>query len=739
MESPERRHLDLRYRSLFDQHPDAVYELDLDGGFVIGNAALEELIGYSLTELRELSYVPFTHPDDVAHVSTEFARAARGEARRYEARGIHRDGHEFHLHITNLPIVIDGEVEGVYGIARDITNERVATRSLAETEARFRSTFEVSGAGIVVLSLDSRLLQVNPAFCAMVGYSEPDLQGSELWPLVYDEDRATLEEAVAHAMDGEGPGIVSEIRFHTAGDQVAWGRTSLTVVPSPEDEPLYLVAHVEDITARQATERRARHGEALLRIAGRIARLGGWAIDAQTREQYWSPEIHEILGFAPDVTPTVEEGITLFPEPGRQRMSDALEACLRDGIPFDLELEVDTVAGEHLTVRTVGLAERDEDGSITAARGAFQDITEQRRVTDETQRLQQRLAQAFEAMSDGVILLDDDWTMTYLNTSAAGVIGRASTELIGSGLLEVFPELTGTEALAAYHRSMDQRVATTVEPFWFEPLHAWLEVRVFPSTPGIALYFRDVTGRMEREQRLEEIALAEQNAADQLRQLDRVKNTFLTAVSHELRTPLTVVQGMAQTLPRLRQDMDIVVRDRIEDALRKHADRLAVLLDELLDLDRLSRGELQTQRYPIDVAVILRAVVARTELDRIHLDAPDHLEVEVDAVQFERIVTNLLDNATKYAATGAINVHLEVTREQRLRLEVVDGGPGIPPDHLEQVFEPFHRASDLDAQPGTGIGLSLVAEFARLHGGWAWAEPNDAGAHLIVELPLVSA
>lgn len=739
MESSERPHLDPRYRSLFEQHPDAVYELDLDGGFVTGNAALEELIGYSLAELRDLSYVPFTHPDDVAHVRAEFARAARGEASSYEARGLHRDGHEFHLHITNLPIVIDGEVAGVYGIARDITNEREATRSLAETEARFRSTFEVAGAGIVVLSLDGRFLQVNPAFCAMVGYTESDLQDDELWPLVHHEDRATLEETIAHAINGEGPGIISEIRFHTARGQLAWGRTSLTVVPSPEDDPLYLVAHVEDITARYSAERRAKHGEALLNIAGRIARLGGWAIDAETREQYWSPEVHEILGFTRDEPPTVDEGIALIPEPDRQRMGDALARCLRDGTPFDLDLEVDTLTGERLTVRTVGLAERDQDGRITAARGALQDVTEQRRATERSQELSRRLAQTMGAMSDGLGLLDEDWKVTYVNDAAARIVGRAPDELIGLGLLEMFPELEGTDALAAYRRAMDERLVTTVGPFWFEPLKVWFEVRAYPSDPGIALYFRDVTEAMERENRLEEIAAAEQAAADQLRQLDRVKNTFLTAVSHELRTPLTVVQGMAQTLPRLRHDLDTVARGRIEDALRTHADRLAVLLDELLDLDRLSRGELQTQRYPIDVAAIVRAVVARSELDRIRIDAPDHLEVEVDAVQFERIVTNLLDNATKYAQTGDIDVRLAVRKDQRLRLEVVDAGPGIPTDQLERVFEPFHRASDLDAQPGTGIGLSLVAEFARLHDGLAWAEANDDGAHLIVELPLTSA
>lgn len=740
MGDPEQPDLHLRYRSLFDEHPDAVYELDPEGRFLDGNAALERLVGHSIEELRELSYLPFTHPDDVDHVAAEFARALGGESRTYEARGLHPDGHVVDLQITNLPIVVDGEVVGIYGIARDVTTEKLADRRLEESEARLRSTFETTSTGILVLSLEGVCLEANPAFASMVEVPRADLEEREVRALIDRQDRASLDVALRSLTSNGPPGgersvTIGEIRFTTSSGAVAWGRTSLAIVPPTQDASPYLIAHIEDVTARHEAELRAAHGEALLKLATRIARVGGWVIDAATGEQHWSPEIHEILGFPPGATPPVEAGLELFTAPHRQRAREALRACLEDGTPFDLQAEMETVTGERLTVRTVAHAERDRDGTVTAVHGAFQDITDQVRATEESQVLARRLAQTMAAMSDGLGLLDEDWRVTYVNDAAARIVGRPADELIGIDLLEMFPELEGSDALAAYRRAMDERVVTTVGPFWFEPLKMWFEVRAYPSDPGIALYFRDVSEAMERESRLEEVAAREQAAAEQLRQLDRVKNTFLAAVSHELRTPLTVVRGMAQTLPRLRSELNLDVRNRIEDALSHHADRLAVLLDELLDLDRLSRGSLQTERRPIDATTIVRAVAARYDHDRIHLVVPERLEAELDAVQFERIVANLLDNAVKYARDGDIQVELHLTGNGQLRLEVIDDGPGIPVEQLAQVFEPFHRAAELGAQPGTGIGLALVAEFARLHDGDAWAEPTERGARLIVQLP----
>lgn len=248
---------------------------------------------------------------------------------------------------------------------------------------------------------------------------------------------------------------------------------------------------------------------------------------------------------------------------------------------------------------------------------------------------------------------------------------------------------------------------------------------------------KDITEHRRIEEGLRRAAETEQAAAEQLRELDRLKTSFLSAVSHELRTPLAVAQGMAETLQRMRGHLSEEARARVEDALVGHTQRLTELLTNLLDIDRLTRGNLKVVAERFDAVALLReAVAASPAPDRVQLQAPARLPVHVDRLQTERIVANLLDNAAKYGGEGPLSLTARQLEGGGLRIEVADHGPGLEAGELGRVFEPFYRTDDDHPKPGTGVGLALVAEFASLHGGRAWAEPGQRdGLVVIVELP----
>ncbi|MFA9444656.1 ATP-binding protein [Egicoccus sp. AB-alg6-2] len=247
---------------------------------------------------------------------------------------------------------------------------------------------------------------------------------------------------------------------------------------------------------------------------------------------------------------------------------------------------------------------------------------------------------------------------------------------------------------------------------------------------------KDITAQRATEAELRRAAALEQEAAERLRGLDELKNAFLSAVSHELRTPLAVVQGMANTLQRLRGRLPTGRRDQIEDALADHAERMQRLLDDLLDVDRLARGTLYAEPEYVDaVDVVRRAIASSDHRALVSLDAPEHLQVCADPVQLDRILVNLLTNAAKYAPGAEVSVSVERFGAEGCRLEVSDSGPGVAADDLNQLVQPFYRADDQHPSPGTGVGLALVAEFAQLHGGRAWVEHNvPSGLRVVVEL-----
>jgi signal transduction histidine kinase len=235
---------------------------------------------------------------------------------------------------------------------------------------------------------------------------------------------------------------------------------------------------------------------------------------------------------------------------------------------------------------------------------------------------------------------------------------------------------------------------------------------------------------VESERRTADALERERASADQLRALDEMKNTFLQAVSHELRTPLTVILGNALTLEQM--DGQLRPEERVDLAGRTAANarKLEKLLSDLLDLDRLQRGIVLTNRQPTDIAAMARTVAEGSTSfagRAVQLDVHP-VVADVDPAKVERIMENLLSNAMKYTPDHT-PVRLSVAeRDGGVLIAVDDRGPGIPDELKTTIFQPFQRGDQVHSNaPGTGIGLALVIRFSELHGGRAWVEDRAGG------------
>ncbi len=234
----------------------------------------------------------------------------------------------------------------------------------------------------------------------------------------------------------------------------------------------------------------------------------------------------------------------------------------------------------------------------------------------------------------------------------------------------------------------------------------------------------------ERTDELERALGTEREAAKQLRAIDELKNTFLTAVSHELRTPLTSVLGGALTLEQVGSRLTPEDRQELVHGITVNAQKLNRLLTDLLDVDRMSRGVMDPVRSPTDIRELVQNVVADADVSRFH---PIKVEVadlifDVDPAKVERIVENLLINAARHTPPGTPVWVKAWAEDDGLVLAVEDAGRGLPEHLRTSVFEPFqHGEHRVHHAPGVGIGLALVLRFAELHGGTAWVEERRGG------------
>jgi signal transduction histidine kinase len=246
----------------------------------------------------------------------------------------------------------------------------------------------------------------------------------------------------------------------------------------------------------------------------------------------------------------------------------------------------------------------------------------------------------------------------------------------------------------------------------------------------------------EQEQELKDALRRELDTAERMRATDAMKDTFLRAVSHDLRTPLTAMLGVAVTLERTKLNLP---REQALDLVRmlvEKTQKLERLLKDLLDLNRLEEGVLEPNRSMTDVRELVHRVV--TEIDQL-AGWPIDIEAEpimafIDGPKVERIVENLLLNTTRHTPPGTRVWVRAQARGADLELIVEDAGPGVPAELVGTIFEAFRRGGEqpptLAHSRGVGIGLSLVARFAQLHGGRAWVDERwGGGAAFHVLLP----
>jgi PAS domain S-box-containing protein len=320
-----------------------------------------------------------------------------------------------------------------------------------------------------------------------------------------------------------------------------------------------------------------------------------------------------------------------------------------------------------------------------------------------------------DTIAEGFMLLDRDWTVLQMNPAGQRIAHLDPAEFIGRNHWDVWPEAIDSEAGRMYRRVMRDRAAGTAEYRQRLPdgVEIWCEVRAYPTADGgLVSFFRDITERKAAE--------------DKLRAADRRKDEFLAMLAHELRNPLAPISAAADLLrigrldeARVRQSSAIIGRQ---------VRHMTSLVDDLLDVSRVTRGLVTLARAPVPARAIVDEAIEQVrpmfEARRQHL-AVDIGEPEAlvlgDKARLVQVLANLLNNAAKYTPEERrIDVAATVDGARgRLLLTVRDEGIGMEPELTGHVFDLFtqgERSVDR-AQGGLGLGLALVRNLVELHGG----------------------
>jgi PAS domain S-box-containing protein len=539
-----------------------------------------------------------------------------------------------------------------------------------------------------------------------------------------------------------------DYRMIAADGSVVWFHDESVLINGDDGEPLMWQGVMIDITERKEAEDRLREAEERYRVlVEHIPAVADVeAPDGNPHDFYISPQVRAVFGYTPEEW-TWQPGFwrsKLHPD-DLARVAEIDDRANRTQEDYSMDYRIQAADGRWRWVHDEAVFVR-RPGGPGFWQGFLIDITERKEGESRLIEAEEKFRTIVEQSQATFYTQDID---AETGRSRTSYVAPGNTDLIGYSVDDALndPELW----LKIVHPDDRERViaadimsnkGATADRFSLEyrmirkdGAIVWVQdearlVRIGDRPAYWQGFLLDITERKEAEQQLALALDREREASQRLRSLDEMKNTFLQAVSHDLRTPLAAILGLAVTLERTDVQLDESDTHDLARRIADNARKLDRLVTNLLDLDRLARGIVEPKLHATDVGALVRRVLAESELladARVETDIAE-VVASVDGAKVERIVENLLANASRHTPNGTtVWIRVQAVSDGVL-IVVEDDGPGVEPALHEAIFEPFRQGPDAPQHsPGVGVGLALVRRFSELHGGRAWVEGREGG------------
>jgi len=612
----------------------------------------------------------------------------------------------------------------------------------APGEEQFRIFVEsVRDYAMLILDTDGRVATWNRGAEAIKGWHASEIVGTHF-------SRFYPPESIASGLpERELTGAAKDGRFEDEGWRMRkdgsrfWANVIITALRDADQTLIGYAKVTRDLTERRRHEESLRHNEARFRslIEG-VRDYAIFMLDTEGHVTTWNVGAQQIMGY--EAVEAIGEHLSSFyPQDGRERDLAELElqTAMIEG-RFEEEGWRVRKDGSRFWASVVLTALRSPSGVLIGFTKITRDLTERRKHESTLRQSEERVRLLVESVIDySIITVDDQGFINSWNLGAERITGFAASEIVGRHFSHLYPpeDIASNKPWQQLIRAGEGnrvneegwRVRKNGSQFWANSV-----IGKLPSVEGGGANYYIVTQDLTQRRHAESLAETAQKMHE-----------FIAMLAHELRNPLAPIRNAVALMQR-RNIQDPIV-ESMRQTIERQSAQLARIIDELLDVNRVARGQFTIEKETLDLREILQRAI---ETSRPLIEARHHtlnvdtglvpIPVHADPMRLQQVVVNLLNNAAKYTPSQGTITLTASMHDGQVEIRVRDTGKGIPRESLDRVFDLFIQLepNSGSALGGLGVGLALVRRIVELHGGCVQARSEGVGrgAEFTVRIPV---
>jgi PAS domain S-box-containing protein len=634
-----------------------------------------------------------------------------------------------------------------------------AMRETREQHELLQVTLASIGDAVLTTDEEGRVRFLNDIAEGLTGWKLADAGGlpvETVFPIINETSKEPVPNPVRRVLaEGRIIGLANHTLLISQDGRQTPIDDSAAPIRNEQGRMVGTVLVFRDVTERRDTERRLREVSAQLETALTAGSIGTWAWNIIEDRTFGDANFARLFGLPAEVVAggrQIEFLSAIHPD-DREPVRLRVEEAIRTGQTYEAEFRIVHPKDGLRWLVARGVVDCDEEGRALRLNGVVVDITQRKRAEEELRALtehserQRRLYETIlSATPDFVYVIDLEHRFTYVNPALLAMWGKAWETAVGRTFLQLGYEPWHAEM---HNSEVDQVVSTKASirnevPFtgvYGTRIYDYIFSPVFDAqgnVEAVAGTTRDVTDRKQLEEHLRQVAA-------ELSEANRRKNEFLATLAHELRNPLAPIRTGLELLKLGRDDPELVESTRA--MMERQALHMVRLIDDLLDIARITQGKLQLRKANVAVGDIVRTSIEsirpflEEKRHEFAVDLPSEpITLYADPSRLAQIVSNLLHNSVKYTPDGG-RIQLVVEPEpQHVLIRVIDSGLGIPAEMRDRIFEMFAQIDRPMERgyTGLGIGLTLVKRIVEMHDGEisVVSAGEGQGSEFVIRLPL---